>query len=220
MRWINIRNVLSLVVVLVGVMTAPARAASIDFLSIEGELGPGDAGNYPVDAAFSWISHRFPGSETAHIWTLAPGSDGGMAIGSAQPGRGQITAPRAMYNLSSWLFSVEGGVSYDAQASSFDLANLRLDWGGTVYDFGFGGDVTSLVPLVSGADAVASSNGWWRDAAGAYHLVFRGDGQCDGCELTVHLTGQISEVPLPGASWLLGSGLMLLMRYARERGAC
>ena len=38
---------------------------------------------------------------------------------------------------------------------------------------------------------------WWLDAAAAkYHLVFRGDGQCVGCVLTVHLVGQMTSAVL------------------------
>lgn len=70
----------------------PAQAAAITFLGIDGMLGSGDAGNYPVDAEFSWISHRYPGSTSAHIWTLAPGSNGGVIVGSAQSG--QDRSPR------------------------------------------------------------------------------------------------------------------------------
>lgn len=87
-RWIFI---LALAATLV---CAPAGAVPIAFLGIDGMLGPGDAGAYPPDAEFSWISHRYPGNVDAHIWTLVPGSDGGVTVGSAQAGRGEITAPR------------------------------------------------------------------------------------------------------------------------------
>lgn len=197
---------------------APAKAVPITFLGIDGMLGPGGAGNYPLDADFSWISHRYPGNVDAHIWTLAPGSDGGVTVGSAQTGRGEITAPRAMYNLTSWLYSVGSGVQFDDLTDSFDVSDLRLSWGGTDYDFGFGGGISGLVPLVAGEGAVADANGWWLDGAGYYHLVFRGNGQCEGCELTVHLTGQLTEVPLPAAAWLFGSGLAGLLFGVRRSG--
>ena len=65
-----------------------------------------------------------------------------------------------------------------------------------------------IVPLASGAADVSSSNGWWYDATGTYHLVVRGDGTCAGCTLTVHLTGQMVTVPLPGTVTLLLTGLL------------
>lgn len=162
------------------------------FLGIEGTLGPGGYGNYPLDADFSWISHRFPGNTSAHIWTLAPGSDGGVIMNTAQPGQGQITAVRAMYNVPSWLFSAGTGISFGAFAQAFDFTNIRLYWGEDIYDFGFGTTRSGQVPHVAGPQDVQSANGWWLDAQGKYHLVFRGDGQCAGCELTVHLTGQMT----------------------------
>lgn len=181
---------------LVGAM--PAQAAElVTYLSIEGMLGPGDAGNYPLDAEFSWISHRFPGNDIAHIWTLAPGSDGGVTLDAAQPARGQITAVRQMYNINSWLVSGADGVQYRALAQELDFSNIRLSWGGVVYDFGFGTTTSGLVPRVAGPEAVQSANGWWRDSVtGKYHLIFRGEGQCDGCVLTVHLVGQMTAVLL------------------------
>lgn len=181
----------------------PARAMSlhaaelVTYLSIEGMLGPGDAGSYPVDAAFSWISHRFPGNDVSHIWTLAPGSDGGVVLDTAQPGRGQITAVRQMYNVNSWLISTADGVHSRALTEELDFTNMRLAWGGVIYDFGFGATNSGLVPRVAGPEAVRSANGWWRDnVAGKYHLVFRGKGQCDGCVLTVHLVGQMTAALL------------------------
>lgn len=172
------------------VIAAPARAAMlVTFLGIDGQLGPGAAGNYPLDAEFSWISHHFPGNTVAHIWTLAPGSDGGIIIHAAQPGQGQITAPRNMYNVTSWLFSVDTGVVFDHSTEMLDVSNLRLFWGVDVYDFGFGSTRSGQVPHIAGPQDAQAANGWWQDAQGKYHLVFRGDGQCEGCELTVHLTG-------------------------------
>jgi hypothetical protein len=211
-----------MIVVLAHVLAAPpVRAAEIvSFLAIEGTGGPGDAGEYPLDADFSWTSHRFPGNTSAHIWTLAPGSDGGIAMNTAQPGRGQITAKRAMYNLNSWLFSTGSGIQYQSQTAVLDFTNLRLAWGEDIYDFGFGTTTSGLVPRVVGAGEVASANGWWLDSAGKYHLILRGEGQCVGCELTVHLTGQrtavvvgdIAPAGMPDGQ-LNVADLMRLMRF-------
>lgn len=214
-----IRSVLAGVLLGLANLTMPqVQAATVSFLGIDGELGPGSYGNYPLDADFSWISHRFPDNTDAHIWTLAAGTAGGVAIASAQPGRGEITAVRDMYNQPSWLFSTGDGVQFDEPTQTFDLTGLQLNWAGTIYDFGFGGGVYSaLVPLVAAAGDTASANGWWLDADGDYHLVFRGTGQCDGCELTVHLTGQVTLVPLPAAGVLMLSGLLVLAGHARRR---
>lgn len=184
-------------VLLAIVIAPPARALDVaTFLGIEGALGPGGFGNYPLDADFSWISHRFPGSASAHIWTLAPGSDGGVIMNTAQPGQSQITAARAMYNVPSWLFSVADGIPFDPHAQTFDFTNIRLHWGEDIYDFGFGSTRPGQVPHVASPQDAQSANGWWLDAQGKYHLVFRGDGQCAGCELTVHLTGQMTSLLL------------------------
>lgn len=180
---------------LVGAM--PVQAATVvTFLGINGMLGPGSAGNYPLDANFSWISHRFPGNTSAHIWTLAPGSDGGVIMNAAQPGQGRITAPRPMYNVTSWLFSTGSGIRFNPQTEVMDFTRMRLAWGEDIYDFGFGATRSGLVPHIAGPQAAQNANGWWLDTQGKYHLIFRGDGQCVGCELTVHLTGQMTTAVL------------------------
>lgn len=202
---------------------ACARAADVvTFLGIDGMLGPGAVGNYALDAPFSWISHRFPGSATAHLWTLAPGADGGVIVNAAQPGRGQVSAPRPMYNVTSWLFSVVDGVRFDPMAETLNFTSTRLTWGDDVYDFGFGAARTGLVPYVTGPQDAQSANGWWRDAQ-RYHVVFRGDGQCAGCELTVHLTGTLAtavlgDVAPKGATdgRVDVADLLRLMRFAAE----
>ena len=37
-----------------------AVAATVSGLTIEGTIVPGIVGSYSVDAAYSWISHRYP----------------------------------------------------------------------------------------------------------------------------------------------------------------
>lgn len=170
----------------------PALADERVLLAIDGALGPGGAGNYPLDADFSWISHAYPGSTNTHIWTLAAGSDGGIIIDMAQSGQGQISAPRAMYNITSWLLSTATGIHLDPSNNEMDFENMRLSWGEDLYDFGFGTTRSGLVPRVNGPQDAQNANGWWLDGQGKYHLVFRGDGQCAGCTLTVHLTGQMT----------------------------
>ncbi len=201
---------------------APVRAADVvTYLGIEGMLGAGSAGNYPLDAEFSWISHRFPDNAQAHIWTLAPGSDGGIIINTPQPGKGQITAPRAMYNINSWLFSINTGIQSNPLAEVLDFSNMRLYWGGDVYDFGFGTTTSGLIPHVAGPDDVLAANGWWLEAtSGKYHLIFRGNGQCAGCVLTVHLVGQMTSAVLGDVSpagapdgQINAADLLRLMRF-------
>jgi hypothetical protein len=184
-----------------------AQAGSIAMLTIDGMLGPGDAGSYPVDALFSWSEHRYPGETVGHVWTLAPGTDGGIFLAQAQPSKGGMTAKRDMYNMPSWFYSVGNGITINAD-ESLDFENFRMSWGGTILDLGNVPGYSASIPKLADISQLSgTSNGWVLQNDGTYNLIFRSAGLCDGCELTVHLHGTAHPVPLPSAFWLLGAGL-------------
>lgn len=189
---------------------APAPAATVTFLGIEGELGAGGAGNYPLDAEFSWISHRFPGSTTAHIWTLAPGSDGGMRVGAAQPGAGEITLARAMCTV---VLAVFGRWRPTVRSAR---RGLRSEHGQVVlgrHDLRCRGRRTGA----TGRRQQCRVRGEWLVAGGGDGTLSPGVPRRRSVRrlrADVHLTGQITLVPLPPAAWLFGAGLVVLIRSA------
>lgn len=195
-----------------------SHASSINFLSIEGVISPGDAGAYPPDAGFSWIAHRFPGNSVSHIWKLAPGSDGGIVLGQAQPGRGEITAVRPMYNVDSWLYSIGGGVTLDVNGA-LDFSNMHLGWGDTDLSLGMSPGFDPLIPLVTDITGLGDTgNGYVVYGDGKYDLIYHSAGQCDGCVITLHLHGMATAVPEPGLPWLFVAGLFLVISMAQMRG--
>lgn len=207
-----------IVVLITCLLAAPAYAAIISSFTINGYLGPGDATIYPVDAPYSWISHLYPDNTVPHSWTQAAGTDGGIIFSRAQPGKGEINAVRPMYNLNSWLFSVGGGLSIDAFSNTVNFQNLQMNWGGTILDLGNAPGTSPYIPLVADITALSGGeNGWQWLSDGSYQLIYHSNGLCDGCQLTIHLTGNVVTVPVPTALFLFGSGFAGLIKIAKNQ---
>lgn len=203
--------VIQFLVALVAVCGASfSHSSDINLLTIEGVIGPGDVGSYPVDSGFSWIDHRYPDADASHIWQLAAGTDGGVLPGQAQPGKGALTEVRPMYNINSWLYTVDSGITFNPD-DSIDFGNLRMKWGTTILNLGMAPGFDPLVPLVSDISLLTNAgNGYVVHGDGSYDLIYRSAGLCEGCELTVHFHGIASSVPEPGISWLWLFGLALV----------
>ena len=199
-------------------------AAGPGTLTIDGVVGPGGVGSYPPDAAFSWIDHRYPDNSVSHIWELAAGTDGGILLGQGQPGKGELTEVRPMYNLNSWLYTVADGIKLNGD-SSLDFSNLRMDWGGTILDLGTAPGFDPLVPLISDITQLSGNqNGYAIYSDNSYDLIYHSAGLCDGCILTVHFHGNALPVPEPQAFMLwcagLGSiGARVLFRQRRRNAS-
>lgn len=216
----NTRVLQIIVALLVGFISPYAWSLDIKVLTIEGVIGPGDAGQYPADAAFSWIDHRYPGSTVSHIWQLAPGTDGGLLIGQAQPLKGALTEARPMYNIQSWLYSIGDGITFKPD-NSLDFSNLRMDWGDTILDLGNTPGFDSLVPFVSDISQLSGTeNGYVIYADNSYDLIYHSAGLCDGCILTVHFHGNALAVPEPRVVllWLFGLALLYVRLRRPNRG--
>lgn len=194
------------------------QAASITALTVDGYLGPGTAGSYPISATYSWISNLYPGNTVPHSWTQAPGTGGGILIGQAQPNSGEVTAVRPMYNQSAWLYSVGNGVTMNPVDDSLNFQNLRMSWGGTILDLGNAPGTNPVIPLVADISTLSGTdNGWQWLSDNSYQLLYHSAGLCDGCQLTIHLYGSVVPVPIPPATLLLVSGLSGLFGLARMR---
>lgn len=194
----------------------PTYAAVVSSFTINGYLGPGDAAIYPVDAPYSWISHLYPGNSIPHSWTQAAGTDGGIIFARVQSGKGEITAVRPMYNLNSWLFSVGTGLSISASDNTVNFRNLQMNWGGTILDLGNAPGTSPDIPLVADITALSGTeNGWQWLSDGSYQLLYHSNGLCDGCQLTIHLTGNVVTVPVPAALFLFAPGFWGLVRMGK-----
>ncbi|MEW6330268.1 MAG: hypothetical protein AB1560_02305 [Pseudomonadota bacterium] len=197
---------------------ASAQAASIAALTIDGYIDSGIVGSYPVNATYSWISNLFPANTVPHSWTQAPGTDGGILIGQAQPNTGEITAPRPMYNQDSWLYSVGNGVTVNSVDGALNFQDMRMYWGGTILDLGNAPGTNPIIPLVADINALSGTeNGWQWLSDNSYQLLYHSVGSCSECQLTIHLYGSVVPVPIPAAAWLFGFGLMGLLGLARRR---
>lgn len=205
--------------VLAVLCTSPSsQALEISVLSIQGVIGPGAVGNYPVNSAFSWIDHRYPSNRLSHIWQLAPGSDGGILLSQAQQNAGEVTEVRPMYNQPSWLYTVGSGITLGAD-KALDFSNLFMSWGETILALGAQPGFDSLVPLVADITQIPeTANGYAVYADASYDLIYHSRGLCNDCVLTLHLHGNVSPVPEPKSTLLWLTGLALLYGNLRRRG--
>jgi hypothetical protein len=204
--------------VLAVLCTSPSsQAFEIGVLTIEGIVGPGAVGHYPANAAFSWIDHRYPSNTLSHIWQLAPGSDGGIMLGQAQPNAGELTEVRPMYNQDSWLYTIGSGITLTAD-KALDFSNLFMSWGGTILALGAHLGFDPFVPLVADITQLSNTaNGYAVYADASYDLIYHSAGLCNGCELTLHFHGNASPVPEPKDTLLWLTGLALLYGNLRRK---
>lgn len=193
-----------------------ANASTISQLSIIGDDSlPGITGNYATDSSFSWVSNRFPTSTIPHSWALGPGSSGGVIFDQPQSG-GEMIATRPVYNQPAIFSSIGTGLSIN-DFDVIDMSNLLLRHAGTFIEIGAGSSVDVLVPRVSDINFLQpGENGWALNNDGSYHLLYNTIGTCTGCDLTLHLYG--TAVPVPASVWLLASGLIGLIGFARRNG--
>jgi len=150
--------------------------------------------------------------------------DLGIVLGTTQAFDGTPGAPLAPYpgdgtNITgAWSFFGNNGTNFSVNAvnansdTSVDMSGWRVAWG-EVPEINMGG----------GAPAVISCGGC--GDGDAYTLDYSavvppGDPSGFGGVLyAVHLEGTISQVPVPAAVWLFGSGLLGLVGVARRKKA-
>ncbi len=146
-----------------------------------------------------------------HIGTVqaASGSHTGLINGSEQP---DIDSP--------WLFSGSVGMHQTTSPITVNGGsgdNLTLDMSG--WNITWNG-IPSIPMVQQGAASISCTTGsscsdgsnYTLDAA--FHVTGAG---FTTIPYTVHLEGQVSNVPVPAAAWLFGSGLAGLLTFARRR---
>ncbi|MDH3947718.1 MAG: VPLPA-CTERM sorting domain-containing protein [Gammaproteobacteria bacterium] len=143
----------------------------------------------------------------------ALGSHSGVPDGSETPG---IDNP--------WLFSGNTGMHSttspitETSPGSLDFTGWRVDWNGVLINLGgdsLVGD-TSLASITCSSSPSCFTNDTYVLDYFAHVLEPDPSGK-GGVFYTLHLEGQISAVPVPAAVWLFGSGLLGLVRIARNK---
>ena len=148
--------------------------------------------------------------------------DLGIVLGTTQPFSGTAGAPLAPYpgdgtNITAaWSFFGNNGTNFsvnDVNATSdtaIDMSGWRVAWG-EVPEINMGGGAAGVMACGTCDDGAAYTLDYSA-------VVPPGDPSGFGGVLyAVHLEGTVSQVPVPAAVWLFGSGLMGLVGVARRR---
>ena len=170
--------------------------------------------NVPTGSYFGMDTNGNGTIQNGEKVAISPGTDGGILLGSAQAA-GQIDA--------TWSFAGNPGNHFTTGALSIiddgagdgaaALAgtNWRVLWNAGVIDMGGGGNMT----IVCGGSNC--------DVGDTYVLDYSATvptGGFAGVFYALHLVGtigEVSQVPVPAAVWLFGSGMLGLIGVARRK---
>jgi hypothetical protein len=149
-------------------------------------------------------------------------SDLGVVLGTTQAFSGTAGAPLAPYpgdgtNITqAWTFFGNLGTNYTVSAAdaisdtSIDFSGWRVGWG-EVAEINMGSGGTATISCGTCDDGAAYSLDYSA-------VVPPGDPSgFGGVAYGLHMEGFVSQVPVPAAVWLFGSGLMGLVGVARRR---
>lgn len=204
----------------------------------------GNTGNFTTAAEagaswFSWLVDTSP----AYLYTgIAPGADGGIRIGAAQPiPAGVISHFGSPYTSDigaidmGWSFLYNTGLHFTTSpvtvvtdsgtTKTLDFSGWRMTWNGIpsiplgggqqVYGSTTYNNGTGLATITCSNSSCSNTSTFTLDYSA---VVPAGDPSgFGGVPYALHLTGQVGSVPLPAAVWLFGSGLLGLMAAARRR---
>lgn len=182
-------------------------------------------------SAQAWIAslnamNSSAGYDGYNDWQLPTGDGtytaGSSAFGGIPAGGGVGLSTSMTANQLSWLFINELGNSYPnhtilgGAGVAFTTANTATLPSGTTTE--------SLATALSNLDFIWTStpeagfpgNAWSFNAGGSTGSTYDG---IFGLDVMAVRPGQVSAVPLPGAAWLLGSGLLGFGVIARKRRA-
>ena len=217
--------------VLLSVSLVPVQAAVLeigDILTIDPGIATYDEyGNQTSLTGGSWFGVDGNGDQKIVMvekTALAQGSKG-IVIGYAQP-LGEITAPYYYYGNTGQEYTtqpVTGG-----SGSGLDFSGLTWYWNSVTVPFGSGAwtpqnCVDMGVPCAGYADGLAlfSWSGLYGDGYSLDYALTIPEGDpsvLGGFQFFYHLEGVVmSEVPVPAAIWLFGSGLLALLGATGRR---
>lgn len=216
-----------------GAVAVSAQAATLgtgNTLNItDGVYATNASGSGTNVSSGSWFAMDLDGDskiQAGEKTTIIAGTAGGMVIG----------ATSAIGAQDNWFFNKANGYNYFPTISPTQNGNGSLNLAGWVVNWN-GGDI----PMPSGAwnvlncatvgVACANTSGegvfTYAVSGGAYTLDYAAtvpSGGFAGTQYYAHLVGTVtvapvSQVPVPAAAWLLGSGLLGLVGVARRRKA-
>lgn len=216
----NKNNVAVIIGAMLGGAAVTAQAAVLNTGDI---LAIGTSSWWALDADYD---SAITGSETVLI---SPGTDGGIVIGSRQ-----VTG-----DIDTWTFLDTPGAHFTTLAptgsteTGLDFSGWSIFWNGQVQmteDSGLAlGAWTPDNCDALGCAGIGFSTGVaalsWSGVYGDSYSLWYSDAHnpspgCFGCEAyyVLHLEGTVvaSEVPLPAAVWLFGTGLLVLATSTRR----
>lgn len=228
MRKTVLNTGLALVLGSTGMAAHAAMVQSGDLLTISAGMpvydGYGNQINVGSGSYFVCDCNGDSKIQNAEKTAMAPGSDGGIIIGSSQA-PGEIDAP--------WLFFGNSGGHYTTvpvtggTTAGLNFSGWHRYWNSVSTALNTG----AWTPLNCGAAGVSCAgyaNGLaifnWSGVYGdAYTLDYTatvpiGDASgFDGVRYFLHLEGIVQAVPIPAAAWLLASGLFGLLGVTRRK---
>jgi len=205
-------------------VTLNANAALIDGSVLSFNSYDGGS-SIPPDGNGSWFSvepttfgvigiSSFDGVILGSTQT-ATGSHSGVPDGSESP---TIDNPHDWFGNTGMLSTVSDTnvLTTTGNTATIDFTGIRWSWAGTdnivIYDSAAG---DSGVANISCVLDCGNGDTYILDYIG--HIELGSPSGLGGEEVTIHLEGIISAVPIPAAAWLFGSGLLGLVGVARRK---
>ena len=187
-----------------------------------------NAGDLLTIGTGSWFAVDADGAgaiDAVEMVSIAPGTDGGVRIGSTQ----------AAGAIDTWTWFATAGSHYTTVApvgdttSGIDFSGWSIFYGGSpvevLVDYGAWTPTNCASLGCAGVDFIAdvAAFSWSGNYGDGYSLWYSWSflnaepGIFEPTNYVLHLEGTVQPVPVPAAVWLFGSGLLGLVGAARRK---